>query len=207
MNSRTDQTTFPPNSEFSYTRPTVKPLTFDGQTSWAVFKTQFDIVSSTNGWTDVVKASQLVASLRGSAAEQVSRSPKGPKQDEESSTYNGDPLKDALVPGPFLRHKDITASCKSDEVYSQCHAHCQKNCTNWDRPGLCQHVCLSGCVCKPGLVRDEHGSCISPQECKVFTPGVMKTRIPSCESACNTLCFLEMVPMRGRCDEGKCKCW
>ncbi|KAF8793060.1 hypothetical protein HNY73_004589 [Argiope bruennichi] len=58
-----------PNSEFSYTRPTVKPLTFDGQTSWTVFKTQFDVVSSTNGWTDVVKASQLVASLRGSAAE------------------------------------------------------------------------------------------------------------------------------------------
>ncbi|GBO07924.1 hypothetical protein AVEN_215828-1 [Araneus ventricosus] len=43
--------------------------TFNGQTSWTVFKTQFDIVSSTNGWTDFVKASQLVASLRGSAAE------------------------------------------------------------------------------------------------------------------------------------------
>ncbi|GBM04420.1 hypothetical protein AVEN_179863-1 [Araneus ventricosus] len=34
-----------------------------------IFKTQFDVVSSTNGWTDFVKASQLVASLRGSAAE------------------------------------------------------------------------------------------------------------------------------------------
>ncbi|GBN04800.1 hypothetical protein AVEN_49298-1 [Araneus ventricosus] len=32
-------------------------------------KTQFDVVSSTNGWTGPVKASQLVASLRGSAAE------------------------------------------------------------------------------------------------------------------------------------------
>ncbi|GBN95178.1 hypothetical protein AVEN_172368-1 [Araneus ventricosus] len=50
-------------------RPTVKPLTFVGQTSWTVFKTQFDVVSSRNGWTDFVKASQLVASLRGSAAE------------------------------------------------------------------------------------------------------------------------------------------
>ncbi|GBN54703.1 hypothetical protein AVEN_206936-1 [Araneus ventricosus] len=48
-------------------RPTAKSLTFDGQTSWTVFKTQFD--SSTNGWTDFVKASQFVASLRGSAAE------------------------------------------------------------------------------------------------------------------------------------------
>ncbi|GBM16115.1 hypothetical protein AVEN_105846-1 [Araneus ventricosus] len=50
-------------------RPTIKSLTFDGQTSWTVFKTQFNVVSSTNGWTDFVKASQLVASLRASAAE------------------------------------------------------------------------------------------------------------------------------------------
>ncbi|GBM45162.1 hypothetical protein AVEN_241443-1 [Araneus ventricosus] len=32
-------------------------------------ETQFDVVNSTNGWTDRVKASQLVASLRGSEAE------------------------------------------------------------------------------------------------------------------------------------------
>ncbi|GBM67208.1 hypothetical protein AVEN_145242-1 [Araneus ventricosus] len=50
-------------------KPTVKSLTFDGQTSWTVFKTQFDVVSSANGWNNRVKASQLVASLRGSAAE------------------------------------------------------------------------------------------------------------------------------------------
>ncbi|GBO40612.1 hypothetical protein AVEN_76848-1 [Araneus ventricosus] len=60
---------FPANPEFMYSRPTVKPLTFDGLTSWTVFKTQFDVVSCTNRWTEFVKASQLVASLRGSAAE------------------------------------------------------------------------------------------------------------------------------------------
>ncbi|GBN04154.1 hypothetical protein AVEN_119020-1 [Araneus ventricosus] len=50
-------------------RPTIKSLTFDGRTSWTVFKTQLDVVSSTNGWTDFEKASQLVSSLRGSTAE------------------------------------------------------------------------------------------------------------------------------------------
>ncbi|GBM33146.1 hypothetical protein AVEN_83662-1 [Araneus ventricosus] len=55
--------------EFMHPRPTIKSLTFDRQTSWTVFKTQFDVVSSTNGWTDFVKASQLVASLRGSTAQ------------------------------------------------------------------------------------------------------------------------------------------
>ncbi|GBN81288.1 hypothetical protein AVEN_143461-1 [Araneus ventricosus] len=33
------------------------------------FQTQFDVVSSANGWNNRVKASQLVASLRGTAAE------------------------------------------------------------------------------------------------------------------------------------------
>ncbi|GBO35516.1 hypothetical protein AVEN_63389-1 [Araneus ventricosus] len=60
---------FPANPDLTYSRPTVKSLTFDGQTSWTVFKTQFDVVSSANGWNNRVKASQLVASNRGSAAE------------------------------------------------------------------------------------------------------------------------------------------
>ncbi|GBN39175.1 hypothetical protein AVEN_88910-1 [Araneus ventricosus] len=60
---------FPENPDLMYSRPTVRSLTFDGQTSWTVFKTQFDVVSSANGWNNFVKASQLVTSLRGSAAE------------------------------------------------------------------------------------------------------------------------------------------
>ncbi|GBM89481.1 hypothetical protein AVEN_32536-1 [Araneus ventricosus] len=34
---------FPANPEFMYSRSTVKPLTIDGQTSWTVFKTLFDV--------------------------------------------------------------------------------------------------------------------------------------------------------------------
>ncbi|GBM21775.1 hypothetical protein AVEN_29221-1 [Araneus ventricosus] len=40
---------FPVSPEVMYSRPTVKSLTFDGKTSWTVFKTQFDVVSSANG--------------------------------------------------------------------------------------------------------------------------------------------------------------
>ncbi|GBN12016.1 hypothetical protein AVEN_216752-1 [Araneus ventricosus] len=60
---------YPANPDLTYSRPTVQSLTFGGQTSWTVFKTQFDVVSSANGWNNRVKASQLVTSLRGSAAE------------------------------------------------------------------------------------------------------------------------------------------
>ncbi|GBN77944.1 hypothetical protein AVEN_115794-1 [Araneus ventricosus] len=60
---------FPANPDLTYSRPMVKSLTFDGQTSCTVFKTQFHVVSSANGWNNFVKASQLVTSLRGSEAE------------------------------------------------------------------------------------------------------------------------------------------
>ncbi|GBM24735.1 hypothetical protein AVEN_141809-1 [Araneus ventricosus] len=36
---------FPANPELTYSRPTVKSLTFHGQTSWTVFKTQFDVLT------------------------------------------------------------------------------------------------------------------------------------------------------------------
>ncbi|GBO36776.1 hypothetical protein AVEN_18352-1 [Araneus ventricosus] len=52
---------FPVTPEFMFTRATVEFLTFERLTSWTIFKTQFDVVSSTNVWTDFVKASQLVA--------------------------------------------------------------------------------------------------------------------------------------------------
>ncbi|GBN33123.1 hypothetical protein AVEN_20968-1 [Araneus ventricosus] len=61
--------------EIMYSRPTVKRLTFGGQTSWTVFKTQFDVVSSTSGWSYFVKANQLVACLRGLAAEVLQAMP------------------------------------------------------------------------------------------------------------------------------------
>ncbi|GBM86028.1 hypothetical protein AVEN_30524-1 [Araneus ventricosus] len=43
------QNYFPASPEFISSRPTVTPLIFDEQTSWTVFKTQFDVVSSRNG--------------------------------------------------------------------------------------------------------------------------------------------------------------
>ncbi|GFV49857.1 uncharacterized protein TNCV_1391391 [Trichonephila clavipes] len=47
----------------------LKLSTYDGKTNWEVYKTQFSIISETNGWTEGAKACQLAASLRGEAAE------------------------------------------------------------------------------------------------------------------------------------------
>ncbi|UYV71059.1 K02A2.6-like [Cordylochernes scorpioides] len=50
-------------------RPLVKVPTFDGQSSWSSFKTQFDVVSQANGWNARDKASFLAAALRGPAVD------------------------------------------------------------------------------------------------------------------------------------------
>ncbi|GBO45145.1 hypothetical protein AVEN_201255-1 [Araneus ventricosus] len=60
---------FSVSSEVMHSRQTVKPLTFERQTSWTVFKIQSDVVNFIKGWTDILKVSQLVACLRGSVAE------------------------------------------------------------------------------------------------------------------------------------------
>ncbi|GFU61674.1 uncharacterized protein TNCV_4522111 [Trichonephila clavipes] len=47
----------------------VKLSTYDGNTNWEVYKTQFSIISEANEWTESVKACQLAGSLRGETAE------------------------------------------------------------------------------------------------------------------------------------------
>ncbi|UYV65014.1 K02A2.6-like [Cordylochernes scorpioides] len=47
----------------------IKPPTYDGQTSWKCFKTQFEVVALGNRWNSSEKAINLAASLRGSATE------------------------------------------------------------------------------------------------------------------------------------------
>ncbi|GFV94718.1 uncharacterized protein TNCV_3864411 [Trichonephila clavipes] len=47
----------------------LKLYTYDGNTDWEVYKIQFCMISEANGWTEGVKACQLVASLRGKASE------------------------------------------------------------------------------------------------------------------------------------------
>ncbi|UYV64930.1 K02A2.6-like [Cordylochernes scorpioides] len=47
----------------------IKPPTYDGQTSWKCFKTQFEVVALGNRWNSSEKAINLAASFRGSATE------------------------------------------------------------------------------------------------------------------------------------------
>uniref|UniRef100_A0A915IAD8 E3 ubiquitin-protein ligase NRDP1 n=1 Tax=Romanomermis culicivorax TaxID=13658 RepID=A0A915IAD8_ROMCU len=71
---------------------------------------------------------------------------------------------DALIPLPPRPIK-----CGRHERFSTCAPpiRCQKFCPSQTTPGICPLVCLRGCVCKPGYVRDirKGNPCIRECEC------------------------------------------
>ncbi|GFY12392.1 hypothetical protein TNCV_284951 [Trichonephila clavipes] len=52
-----------------FSKPSNKLSTYDGKSSWQVYKTQFSIVADANQWDSQTKACQLAASLRADAAD------------------------------------------------------------------------------------------------------------------------------------------
>ena len=53
---------------FMLSQAITKPLIFDGNTSWQVYKTQFLMVAEANRWSPSAQAFHLAASLRGDTA-------------------------------------------------------------------------------------------------------------------------------------------
>ncbi|GIY31194.1 zonadhesin [Caerostris darwini] len=68
-----------------------------------------------------------------------------------------------LVTKPPIRTR---TSCPLNEEMSRCSALCQRSCANFKDPDpFCPKVCVSGCVCKTGMVRGPQRICIYPQQC------------------------------------------
>ncbi|KFM62548.1 hypothetical protein X975_20006, partial [Stegodyphus mimosarum] len=64
--------------------PSLKLSTYDGKTSWQVYKTQFSIVAEANGWDSQAKACHLAASLRADAADILQTLPENKRLDFEA---------------------------------------------------------------------------------------------------------------------------
>ncbi|PRD23390.1 UNVERIFIED_CONTAM: Chymotrypsin inhibitor [Trichonephila clavipes] len=60
-------------------------------------------------------------------------------------------------------------SCRSNEVYKQCGSACPPTCSNRGENQICTLQCVAGCFCKEGLVRDDQGECVEPEDCPQST--------------------------------------
>lgn len=57
--------------------------------------------------------------------------------------------------------------CPPNEEYLLCGTACPANCTTPETE-LCSTDCEEGCFCTPGYLRNENGTCVTPEECGKF---------------------------------------
>ncbi|KAG8183312.1 hypothetical protein JTE90_002804 [Oedothorax gibbosus] len=94
-------------------------------------------------------------------------------------------------------HQCPAETCDGEgEEYSDCGSACPLTCANKDNPPICILSCQQGCFCKRGLVRDEFGRCVEPEQC----PPVVVT-IPPIDECDKDKQFYECMPTCHRtCD-------
>nr|XP_029734331.1 cysteine-rich venom protein 6-like [Aedes albopictus] len=62
-----------------------------------------------------------------------------------------------------------------NEEYRICGSMCERSCANLNDCDLCPAVCVPGCFCKDGYVRDLDGACILPCDCPPVTTTLAPT--------------------------------
>nr|XP_042912446.1 tenascin-like isoform X6 [Parasteatoda tepidariorum] len=65
-------------------------------------------------------------------------------------------------PKPFSAPSE---TCGKNEVYSECGSTCPKTCANLGKNQVCSFLCVKGCFCQEGLVRNDKGECVHPNQC------------------------------------------
>ncbi|CAL1266706.1 unnamed protein product [Larinioides sclopetarius] len=77
--------------------------------------------------------------------------------------------------------------CTEDEEYQECGSACPSTCENIGKNLPCTLQCVPGCFCKKGLVRNDQGDCVEPEECPQRNCGEDEMYL-SCGSACAPTC-------------------
>ncbi|XP_063962432.1 zonadhesin-like isoform X2 [Lytechinus pictus] len=80
-----------------------------------------------------------------------------------------------------------STSCGENESYTSCGSACPKSCENKDEEQFCITLCVEGCFCDDGFLRDENGRCVLESECPSTSCGENES-FTSCGSACPKTC-------------------
>ncbi|KXJ80803.1 hypothetical protein RP20_CCG023448 [Aedes albopictus] len=52
------------------------------------------------------------------------------------------------------------------EVFTQCGSACPKTCNGRNNDRNCGQVCVPGCVCQRGYIRNQRWQCVNPNQCR-----------------------------------------
>nr|XP_042894714.1 zonadhesin isoform X7 [Parasteatoda tepidariorum] len=82
-------------------------------------------------------------------------------------------------------------NCGKDEVYNECGSACPPTCSNLGKDQVCTLQCVQGCFCRKGLVRNDQGECVQPDQCPKSLP-IQECKkgeeyyecIPTCKNTC-----------------------
>lgn len=70
------------------------------------------------------------------------------------------------VPAPVVDPPPTPPACSKHEVYSDCGANgCQSTCANPTLNQVCKAMCIAGCICEEGYLRDSNGKCVLAKDC------------------------------------------
>ncbi|GFU22903.1 zonadhesin [Nephila pilipes] len=103
--------------------------------------------------------------------------------------------------------------CREDEDYYECNPSCKNTCENFNNPDVKCECGPPACFCREGLVRNEEGRCVRPQECqRPPAPREPPPKCPKdaiyieCGSPCPPTCEdLEPEPCEEKCVQA-CYC-
>ncbi|KOB74966.1 putative scavenger receptor cysteine-rich protein isoform 1, partial [Operophtera brumata] len=92
--------------------------------------------------------------------------------------------------------------CPTNEEYLLCGTACPANCTTPETE-LCSAECTEGCFCTPGYLRNENGTCVTPEECE---PCLNDNEVyDSCNAGCEPSCN-DPEPICTKICMGGCVC-
>ncbi|XP_055944317.1 zonadhesin-like [Argiope bruennichi] len=85
----------------------------------------------------------------------------------------------------------VRGKCGKNAQYESCGT-CERTCDNYaGPPQACAAVCVQGCRCKKGFVRNESGDCVTPEECPVTSndcpPNKELGEFGDCPDSCYSL--------------------
>lgn len=100
--------------------------------------------------------------------------------------------------------------CGRHEIYSTCGSACEKSCDNLYDDIVCMAVCVEGCFCQEGYVRNEKGgTCVPKSECaqkdkdsdheKKCVGAYQEYK--TCGTACPRTCQMELTGAVNTCNK------